>query len=69
MSLKDVEESIRDAAKDVEKSIMVAAGMTPEPEDPNEFIPIRTVPRLAKVGLVLATVAATAALLVMTLVE
>ncbi len=65
MSLKDVERSIRDA----ERAILDAAGMTREPDDPNEYIPIRTVPRLAKIGLVLATAAATAVLLVMTLVE
>ncbi|HLZ78648.1 MAG TPA: hypothetical protein VKQ09_04855 [Sphingomonas sp.] len=43
--------------------------MKREPDDPNEFIPIRTVPRLAKFGLVAATVAATAVLLVMALAE
>lgn len=55
--------------KDVEQKILDAAGMKREPVDPNEFIPIRTVPRLAKIGLVLATATATAVLLVMTLVE
>ncbi len=53
--------------KDVEQAILNAAGMTREPVDPNEFVPIRTVPRLAKIGLVLATVAATAVVLVMAL--
>lgn len=53
--------------KDVKETVMRASGMTPEPEDPNEFIPMRTVPRLAKVGLVAATGAAAAVLLAMAL--
>ncbi len=53
--------------KDVEQRILDAAGMKREPVDPNEFIPIRTVPNLAKIGLLLATAAATAVLLVMAL--
>ncbi len=54
--------------KDVKDAVTRATGMTPEPEDPNEFIPIRTVPPLAKIGLVAATGAAAAVLLAMALV-
>ena len=53
--------------KDIELRILDAAGMTAEPLDPSEYSSRRTVPRLAKVGLVLATVAATAVVLVMAL--
>lgn len=53
--------------KDVKDAVTRATGMTPEPDNPNEFEPMRTVPNLAKIGLVAATGAATAVLLFMAL--